>query len=190
MYKMVLKVTKETWEKCVVKAVKHYNKKNITKLWNRMSDTETQLRHSNIYDIALRRITKYCGKKTKDITEKEKQKYKAFFQTEIGIFIIEKLTCAIIERCKLPEAIELRRKLGYNHNNIMICEETSISEKIKLFPHENIVLNKKFNNRKPDIWFKDHNIIIKVDEGNHENYDSGNEKEREDMFKKHNLNIF
>ena len=73
----------------------------------------------------------------------------------------------------------------------MVCEETSIAEKIiKLFPHENIVLNKKFNNRKPDIWFKDHNIIIEVDKGNHENYDSDDEKEREDMFKKHNFKIF
>ena len=73
----------------------------------------------------------------------------------------------------------------------MIREETSIAEKIiKLFPHENIVLNKKFNNRKPDIWFKNHNLIIEVDEGNHENYDSDDEKEREDMFKKHNFKIF
>ena len=73
----------------------------------------------------------------------------------------------------------------------MIWEETSIAEKIiKLFPKENIVLNKKFNNRKPDIWFKNHNIIIEVDEGNHENYDSDDEKEREDMFKNHNFKIF
>ena len=35
----------------------------------------------------------------------------------------------------------------------MVREEISIAEKIiKLFPNENIVLNKKFNNRKPDIW--------------------------------------
>ena len=61
---------------------------------------------------------------------------------------------------------------------------------IKLFLKENIVLNKKFNNRKPDIWFKDNNIIIEVDEGNHENYDSDDEKEREDMFKNHNFKIF
>ena len=26
----------------------------------------------------------------------------------------------IIDRCKLPEAIELRKKLGYNHDDIMI----------------------------------------------------------------------
>ena len=70
----------------------------------------------------------------------------------------------------------------------MIREETSIAEKlIKLFPKENIVLNKKLNNRKPDIQFKNYNFIIEVDEGNHENYDSDDEKEREDMFKKHNF---
>ena len=130
-------------------------------------------------------------KKTKDITAEEKQKYKAFFFIFKGIFIIEKFTCDTSERCKLPESIELRKKLGYNHDNIIVQEETSIAEKVKkLFPHEDIVLNKKFNNRKPDIWFKNHNLIIEVDEGNHENYDSDNEKEREDMFKKHNFKIF
>ena len=30
------------------------------------------------------------------------------------------------------------------------------------------MLNKKFNNRKPDIWFKNYNFIIEVDEENHE----------------------
>ena len=54
----------------------------------------------------------------------------------------------------------------------MIREETSIAEKIiKLFLKENIEINKKFNNRKLDICFKNHNTIIEVDEGNHENYD-------------------
>ena len=32
-------------------------------------------------------------KKTKYITEEEKQKYKAFFEGETSIFIIEKLIC-------------------------------------------------------------------------------------------------
>ena len=99
----------------------------------------------------------------KDITKEEKEKYKAFFEDETGVFIIEKLTSDINERCKLPEVIELRKKLGYNHDDIMIREETSIAEKIiKLFPKENIKLNNKFNNRKLDIWFKDYNIIIEV----------------------------
>ena len=146
--------------------------------------------HLNIADAALGRIKKYCGKKIKDITEKEKQKYKAFFKDKDGIFVIEKFTRNIIEHCKLPKAIELRKELGYNHSDIMICEETSIAEKIiKLFPKENIVLNKKFNNRKPDIWFKNYNIIIENDEGNHESYDLDDEKEREDMFK-NEFNLF
>ena len=73
----------------------------------------------------------------------------------------------------------------------MAREETSLAEKIiKLFPNENVVLNKKFNNRKPNIWFENHNLIIEVDEGNHESYNSDDEKEREDMFNKHNFKIF
>ena len=51
-----------------------------------------KLGHSNIDDIALKRIRKYCGKKTKDITKEEKEKYKAFFEGEEGVFIIEKIT--------------------------------------------------------------------------------------------------
>ena len=100
------------------------------------------------------------AKKTKDITEEEKQKYKAYFKGETGIFIIEKLTHDITEHCKLPEAIELRRKLGYNHDDIIFREETSIAEKIKVLPNEAITFNEKFNNRKADIWFKNHDLTI------------------------------
>ena len=189
MYKMVVKITKETWGKCVIKTVKHYNdKENIIELWQKISVFEIQLEHSNIGDFSLKRIKKYYSKETKNIIEEEKEKCRAFFEGETAIFIIEKLTRDIIERCKLPEAIELRKKLGYNHDDIMVQEETSIAEKIiKLFPNKNIVLNKKLNNRKPDIWFKNHNLTIEVDEGNHETYDSDDEKEREDMIKSHSF---
>ena len=106
---MVVKITKERWGKCGIKTVKYYNKKVIIELWQNVSDLKTQIKHSNICDIALKRIRKFCGKKTKDITEEEKQKYKAFFEDETGTFIIEKLTLDITERCKSPEAIELRK---------------------------------------------------------------------------------
>ena len=79
-----------------------------------MKDVKIQKNHTNIADAALKRIRKYSGKKTKDITEEAKNIYKAFFEGEAGVFIIEKLTRDIIERSKLPEAIELRKKLGYN----------------------------------------------------------------------------
>ena len=73
----------------------------------------------------------------------------------------------------------------------MVREETSIAQKIiKLFPHEDIMLNKIFSNRKPDISFKNHNLIVEVNEGNHENYDSDDEKETEDTFKKNNFKTF
>ena len=74
-----------------------------------MSDIETKLGHSNIDDVVLKRIRKYCGKKTKDITKEEKEKYKAFFEGKECVFIIEKFTRDIIEHCKLPKAIELRK---------------------------------------------------------------------------------
>ena len=46
---------------------------------------------TEIDDAALRRIKKCCGKKRKNITKEEKEKYKASFEGEEGAFIIEKL---------------------------------------------------------------------------------------------------
>ena len=72
----------------------------------------------------------------------------------------------------------------------MVLKETSIAEKIrKLFSREDIVLNKKINNRKQDIRFKNLNFIVQVDERNYEDYDTDDEKKREDMFKRHNFKI-
>ena len=116
-------------------------KKKTIELWQKMSDVEKQTNHTNITDAALKRIRKYCGKKTKDITEEEKEKYKAYFEGEAGIFIIEKLARNIIERCQISDAIKLK-KLRYNQDDIMIREEISIAEKIKLFPKESIGLMK------------------------------------------------
>ena len=63
---MILKVAKETWEKFDIKTVKYCNEKeNTIELWQKMSDVEIQLRHSNIRHIALERIKKCCGKKKK-----------------------------------------------------------------------------------------------------------------------------
>ena len=121
---MVVEITKETWAKYSIQTLIYHNQeeKKKNELWHKMSHIETQLEHSNIADIVLKRTRKYCGKKTKKKnTEKEKQKYSiAYFKGEVGVFITEKLARDIIEGCKLPEAIELGKKLGYNHNNIMV----------------------------------------------------------------------
>ena len=75
MYKMVLKITKETWEKCGIKTVKNHNEeKNIIELWHKMSDIKTKLGYSNIDDITLKSIRKYCGKKQTTTQKKKKRK--------------------------------------------------------------------------------------------------------------------
>ena len=64
MYKMVVEITNETWGKCGIKTVTHYNEKeNIIEFWQKVSDLETRIKHLNICDIALKRIKKYYGKK-------------------------------------------------------------------------------------------------------------------------------
>ena len=61
---MVLKITKETWEKCGITTVKYYNKKkDIIELWQKMNDVKRETGHLNISDTEFRRIKKYCRKK-------------------------------------------------------------------------------------------------------------------------------
>ena len=80
---MVFKITKETWGKCGIKTIKHYNEKeDIIELWQKMSDIGIQLRHSNIYHIALERIKKYCGKKQKTLQKKKKKNIKDFLEVK------------------------------------------------------------------------------------------------------------
>ena len=77
---MVVEITKETWGECGIKTLIYHNKEEeINELWQKMSDIEKQLGHSNIADVLLKRIRKYCSKKKKNITKEEKEKYKAFF---------------------------------------------------------------------------------------------------------------
>ena len=58
----------------MVTTVKYYNKKeDIIELWQKINDVKRETGHLNIAKAALMRIKKYYGKKTKDITEKEKK---------------------------------------------------------------------------------------------------------------------
>ena len=54
-----------------------------------MSDIEIQLGHSNIYDIGLKRIKKYCGKKTKNIEKKKNKNIKQFVKVK-QVFLLLK----------------------------------------------------------------------------------------------------
>ena len=70
---MVLKITKETWEKCGSKTVKYYNEKeDIIELWQKMNDVKKQTRHLNIAEVVLGRTRKYEKNKTKQKTLQKK----------------------------------------------------------------------------------------------------------------------
>ena len=151
------KLQKKYRKKCGIKTAKRYNEKeNIIEMWQKVSDVKIQIKRSNVLDVALKRIKNYYGKKNHKTSRKKKsKKYRASFKGETGVFGIEKLTCDIIERCKLPGAKKILKKLSYNDDD-MVREETSRAEKrLKLSANENIVLNENVNDRKPDIWFKD-----------------------------------
>ena len=80
MYKMVVEIIKRTWGKCGIKTVKHYNEReNVIELWQEMSNIETQLGHSNIANVALKRIRKYSGKKSKRHYRRRKRKTQNIF---------------------------------------------------------------------------------------------------------------
>ena len=65
MYKIVVGITKETWGKCGIKTVNHYNEKeDIIELWQKVSNVKTQIKHSNICDI-LKELESTAAKKTK-----------------------------------------------------------------------------------------------------------------------------
>ena len=92
MYKMVLKITKETWEKCGIKTVKNHNEeKNIIELWHKMSDIETKLGHSNIDDVSLKRIKRYCDKKQKTSQKKKKKNTKHFLKVKKVFSLLKNL---------------------------------------------------------------------------------------------------
>ena len=89
---MVVEIKKETWGKCGIKIVKHYNEKeNIIESWQKMSDIEIQLGYSNIANVALKRIRKYCGKKTKDIMEEENKSIKHILKAKQVFLLLKNL---------------------------------------------------------------------------------------------------
>ena len=88
---MALKITKETWGKCGIKTIEYYNKKeDILELWQKMRDVKIQTNHTNIDDVALKRIRKYCGKKTKD-EKKKKKNIKHFLKVKQVFSLLKNL---------------------------------------------------------------------------------------------------
>ena len=54
MQQLVLKITRETWEKCGITILKHYNEKeNIIELWQKMNDVKRKTGYLNIADVGI-----------------------------------------------------------------------------------------------------------------------------------------
>ena len=89
---MVLKITKETWGKCDIKAMEYYNKKeDVLELWQKMRDVKIQTNHTNTDDVASKRIRKYCGKKQKILQRKEKKNIKHFLKMKQVFLLLKNL---------------------------------------------------------------------------------------------------
>ena len=89
---MVLKITKETWGKCGITTVKHYNEKeNIIEQWQKMIDVKRQAGHLKIADAALRRIKKYCCKKKQKTLQKEKKNTKHSLKVKTVFLLLKSL---------------------------------------------------------------------------------------------------
>ena len=105
----MLEIRKETCEKCGIKTIGYQDKENgIIELWQKMCNVEKQTNHTNIADATLKRIRKYCAKKTKEITKKEYY-IKYILKVKQIYFIIEKLARDIIEPSKIPDAINFKK---------------------------------------------------------------------------------
>ena len=92
VYKMVVEITKETWEKCGIKTVKHYNEKeNVIELWQKVSDVKTQIKHSNVCDVTLKRIKKYHGKKKKTSLKKKNKNTKLILKAKQVFLLLKNL---------------------------------------------------------------------------------------------------
>ena len=89
---MVVEIAKETWGECGIKTLIYHNKEEeINELWQKMSDIEKQLGHSNIADVLLKRIRKYCSKKKKTLQKKKKKNTKHFLKVKRMFLLLKNL---------------------------------------------------------------------------------------------------
>ena len=98
---MILEITIETWKKCGVKTVKHYNEKeDIIGLWQKMSEILLMLScctyvliavHTNIADVVFGRIKKYYDKKQKTFQNKKNKNIKHILKVKKVFSLLKNL---------------------------------------------------------------------------------------------------
>ena len=94
MYKMVVEITKEKWGKCGIKTLIYHNKeKKKFELWQKMTDSEIQIGHSNIADVVLKVVSAtfmlvYFLSLNKSTCQTRKN---VFHFTSKALFVLEKI---------------------------------------------------------------------------------------------------
>ena len=66
-------------------------KENIIESWQKVTDFETQIKHSNICDIALKRIRMYCGKNQKTLKKKKNKNLKHISKVKQVFLLLKNL---------------------------------------------------------------------------------------------------
>ena len=88
---MVVEITKETWGECGIKTLIYHNKEEeINELWQKMSDIEKQLGHSNIADVLLKN-QKILQQKKKTLQKKKKKNTKHFLKVKRMFLLLKNL---------------------------------------------------------------------------------------------------
>ena len=155
-------ISAETWKKCGIKtAILNNRTKNKKELWLKMRDVQDELGVKNMSDLVRKEIFGIFN--TTNPTEEQIWDYEAWLDD--GLYIIEELALKIIMHCRIPAAIKLRSKLGFNQYDITLTKEQAVLKSVMdEFERENMETQYSVSGYRIDLYFHEYKLAIEVDE--------------------------
>ena len=159
----------QTWNNNGIKIIIFRNRENkMLEVWLKIIDIQKYLGVKNMSDLIIKEIESIYNRKRNDITDQEKEKYKAWTD-DVYVYIISDLALEITMDCTLPEAIEFRSQLAFKQHHIKLRRESSVLKSITdAFEGEDMktqysvfVLNK---NCKIDLYFPRYRLRVDAHE--------------------------
>ena len=159
----------QTWNNNGIKIIIFRNRENkMLEVWLKIIDIQKYLGVKNMSDLIIKEIESIYNRKRNDITDQEKEKYKAWAD-DVYVYIISDLALEITMDCTLPEAIEFRSQLAFKQHHIKLRRESSVLKSITdAFEVEDMkaqysvfVLNK---NCKIDLYFPRYRLRVDAHE--------------------------
>ena len=137
MYKMVLEITKETWNKAKVSVINIYENDDVNKTLLKLlciSDAKEKWDGKNLYYLIDKDIKgKYGVKIMSDLTKQKIRKYKIdrarlIKGSKHSMYVSQDILVTIIMQSKLSnlKTIKFRADLGFNQINLILKEEQSV----------------------------------------------------------------